>query len=416
MSDTILPLAVWESGTNQNSIPANDNALRLEALSRLVISMDEDSPPGGVEDGNVYIVGDAPSGAWAGFDPDDITIFKEGTWYAWAPVLGLVVNVAGVQKQYEPSSTGGWADIGGGGGGAVASVNGQTGIVSLAADDIPITDTGGFFSSSDIEGALQELGPLLGGSSGPSIGVQYVSDTGSTADSDPGAGLLKWNNASQASATIIYIDDATDDGADMTAMWPALDPNGFLYLQSATDQDVWSINLITSVVDAAGYAKIGVTRIAGNGSFTDADPMKVTFDAGFTAAGVSSVNSKTGAVLEPQSFIVAISDLTTNLATGTNKGYFVMPYNFTLQEVQASVLVAQTAGSILTFDINVNGTTILTTKLTIDNSERTSITAATPPVIASSSIAKGDIVSFDIDQVGTPLAKGALISLIGYPT
>lgn len=117
---------------------------------------------------------------------------------------------------------------------------------------------------------------------------------------------------------------------------------------------------------------------------------------------------------EVQCFTLVCSDeATTNLATGTDKCRFRMPYGFLLSEVRATVNVAQAAGTVLTFDVNKNGTSILSTKLTIDNAEFTSTTAATPPVISDAVLGDGDLVSVDIDQVGTALAKGLKIQLIG---
>lgn len=112
MSDPILPLAVWEEGTLQNDVPANDNALRLEALSRNVLAAA--NSPAVTTDGTVYIVGSSPSGAFATFTAGDLTIRRGGNWYAWAPTAGVVVNVGGTQKQWTGSA---WADIGGGSGG-----------------------------------------------------------------------------------------------------------------------------------------------------------------------------------------------------------------------------------------------------------------------------------------------------------
>jgi hypothetical protein len=54
-----------------------------------------------------------------------------------------------------------------------------------------------------------------------------------------------------------------------------------------------------------------------------------------------------------------------------------MPYAFTVTDVRASVNTAPTGSTIL-IDINEGGTTILSTKLMIDASEKTSTTAATP--------------------------------------
>ena len=112
MSTAILPLAVWASGTNQNSIPANDNALRLEAMNREIISQAVTAQPGSPSDGDTYIIAGTHTGTqWATFSPKDIAIYRGGTWYAWAPVEGLVVNLAGTQYKYDG---GAWSSAGSG--------------------------------------------------------------------------------------------------------------------------------------------------------------------------------------------------------------------------------------------------------------------------------------------------------------
>ncbi len=106
MSDPILPFAVWQSGTNQNSIPANDNALRSEILNGLVISESTDAQPGSPARGAIYIMTGAASGTqWATFDEFDLAIYDgAGTWHAYAPVEGVVVNVAGTLKRWNGSA------------------------------------------------------------------------------------------------------------------------------------------------------------------------------------------------------------------------------------------------------------------------------------------------------------------------
>jgi hypothetical protein len=90
-----------------------------------------------------------------------------------------------------------------------------------------------------------------------------------------------------------------------------------------------------------------------------------------------------------------------------------MPYAMTLTAVRASVNTAPT-GSVLTVDINEAGTTILSTKLTIDASEKTSTTAATPAVISDSALADDAEITIDIDGVGSTIAgKGLKVWLIG---
>lgn len=117
-----------------------------------------------------------------------------------------------------------------------------------------------------------------------------------------------------------------------------------------------------------------------------------------------------------ESIIIACSDETTALTAGTAKVTFRMPYAFTLTAVRASVTTAPT-GSVLTVDINENGTSILSTKLTIDATEKTSTTAATPPVISDSALADDAEITIDIDAVGGTIAGAGLkVVLIGSRT
>ena len=116
--------------------------------------------------------------------------------------------------------------------------------------------------------------------------------------------------------------------------------------------------------------------------------------------------------------IVALSDETTDLTTGTGKASFHMPFAMTLTGVKASVNTAP-AGQEIEVDINEGGSTILTTKLTIDAGEKTSLTAATAAVIggAGPDLADNAEITFDIDQVGTSTkGKGLKVTLYGYRT
>ena len=110
---------------------------------------------------------------------------------------------------------------------------------------------------------------------------------------------------------------------------------------------------------------------------------------------------------------IAVSDEATALTTGTAKVTFRMPFSFTLTAVRASVTTAPT-GSVLTVDINEGGASILSTKLTIDASEKTSTTAATPTVISDTALADDAEITIDIDTVGSTVAGAGLkVYLIG---
>jgi hypothetical protein len=115
--------------------------------------------------------------------------------------------------------------------------------------------------------------------------------------------------------------------------------------------------------------------------------------------------SPTGNTLEFIQF--AVSDETTSLTSGTTKTTFRMPYAMALTEVRASVGTAPTGSNIIV-DINEGGTTILSTKLSIDATEKTSTTATTPSVISDSSLADDAEITIDIDQIGSTIAGAGL--------
>jgi hypothetical protein len=115
----------------------------------------------------------------------------------------------------------------------------------------------------------------------------------------------------------------------------------------------------------------------------------------------------------PFELVVAASDETTALTAGTAKITFRMPRAVTLTSVRASLTTAQASGNIFTVDINEGGTSILSTKLTIDNTEKTSSAAATPPVISDTALADDAEITIDIDQIGNGTATGLKVMLIG---
>ena len=187
-------------------------------------------------------------------------------------------------------------------------------------------------------------------------------------------------------------------------------------------------------ITTSGTITIGGALIAANGgtgqtSYSTGD---ILYASGATALSKLAVGSDThvltlaggvptwAAPATPanptQNIIVAASDETTALTTGTAKVTFRMPYAFTLTAVRASVTTAP-VGSVLTVDINEAGSTILSTKITIDASEKTSTTAATPPVISDSALADDAEITVDIDTVGSGTAGAGLkVTLIGTKT
>ena len=116
------------------------------------------------------------------------------------------------------------------------------------------------------------------------------------------------------------------------------------------------------------------------------------------------------------SFVIACSDETTALTTGT-KVTFRLPFAFTVTEVRASLTTAGTGANLVTLDFEQNGTTILSTEITIDATELTSTTATTPPVIQTSALTDDASIDCDVVQIDSGgVSAGLKMYLIGYKT
>lgn len=117
----------------------------------------------------------------------------------------------------------------------------------------------------------------------------------------------------------------------------------------------------------------------------------------------------------PYERTITVGDKTTAITTGTAKATFRLTRAMVITDVRASLATAQASGSIFTVDIKQGGTSILSTKITIDNTEKTSVTAATPAVISNTGLIADDTeFIINVDQVGNGTAAGLEVYLIGY--
>jgi hypothetical protein len=113
---------------------------------------------------------------------------------------------------------------------------------------------------------------------------------------------------------------------------------------------------------------------------------------------------------------IACSDEGSALTVGTAKVTLRMPFAFDLSAVRASLTTAQASGSTFTVDVKVGGASIFSTLLTIDNTEKTSTSAAVPAVLNTGTIADDAEITVDITTVGNGSAKGLKVYLIGAPS
>lgn len=181
---------------------------------------------------------------------------------------------------------------------------------------------------------------------------------------------------------------------------------------------VWTLEASAKAVVADGsitYAKIqdvsATDKLLGRSSSGAGDIEEIDC----TAAGRALLDDADAAAQRvtlqiPVEYYVAVSDEVTAITTGAAKVTFYVTRAFTLTSVFAGLTTQGTTGT--TVDINKNGASIFSTLLTIDANEDTSLTAATPAVISTTSFAAGDKITVDIDVAGTN-AKGLKVSLIG---
>ena len=114
------------------------------------------------------------------------------------------------------------------------------------------------------------------------------------------------------------------------------------------------------------------------------------------------------------SFVCACSDETTAISDTGTVLTFYMPYAYTVSEVRASLTTTSSSGT-PTIDINEDGSTILSTKITIDSGDLISTDSTTQPVLSDTALADKSKITIDIDVTGTD-ATGLKVYIIGYKT
>lgn len=255
---------------------------------------------------------------------------------------------------------------------------------TYAQQTVTITD-----ATSTSEDATMKFGVVTAGTVADEVVLDGASFSPNTSDGNAlGTGSLMWSDLFLASGGVINFNNGnmtiTHSASALTVAGGAV--------------SIGNNALTTGTLELANGTANTLSASAGTLSIE-----------GVALATASSVTNKS------ESFCVAASDETTALTTGTAKATFRMPYAFTVTAVRMSVTTAATGANLLTVDINEGGTTIISTKLTTDASEKTSTTAATPAVISDSSLADDAEMTIDIDQIGNTVAGAGLkVCIIGH--
>lgn len=195
--------------------------------------------------------------------------------------------------------------------------------------------------------------------------------------------------------------------------------NACFLLNTGSPAPGGAVTLSVAAVEIGRFTVINNTSQTVTVTITGQPVTAPTVASGSTQTFISDGVNVRAAVSAPSTgtafeLVIAASDESTTLTTGTAKVTFRMPRAVTLSAVRASLTTASSSG-VVTVDINEGGVSILSTAITIDANEKTSTTAATPPVISDSSLADDAEMTIDIDTAGTG-AKGLKVALIGTRT
>ncbi len=155
----------------------------------------------------------------------------------------------------------------------------------------------------------------------------------------------------------------------------------------------------------SGYSPIAqillstATTALGNSTLTD--------ERDFTSAGGNPI----------EAFIIACSDETTALSSGTSVVTMRIPYAFTLTDIRGTLSSAASGATLLSFDVKETGTSIFSTLPTFPSAATTTVGSTAPYVFADTSLADNAVITVDIDSVGSSNSgKGLKVSLIGKKT
>lgn len=96
-----------------------------------------------------------------------------------------------------------------------------------------------------------------------------------------------------------------------------------------------------------------------------------------------------------------LSDLISDLVVGTFLNYFRAPFPLVWSQIPRINTATAPTGSAAVVDVLKNGASVMATKISIDAGSTTSVGAATPAVFSDTTVADNDIISFNLDQVGS---------------
>ena len=295
--------------------------------------------------------------------------------------------------------------------------------------------TNGYFLKTQGAAANPIWAAITGG--GDLLSTNNLSDVANAATARSNLGLAIGTNVQAYDADLAYLASFTPS-ANVKSILNAADYAAIKTLLGvAAASGIASLNASTKVVEDPANATATPTAskivIADAGGKVDGWITAATESAagkvelataaeintGTDATRAVSPDALAGSIHGKRVIQLVISDAsTTPSATGDGKAHCLITSEFNGMNIVAVAGLVTTASSsgTPTFAIrrerSGSAVDVLSTNITIDTTEKTSLTAATAPVINTSNddLATGDILYADLDLVGTG-AKGHLVAI-----
>ena len=164
--------------------------------------------------------------------------------------------------------------------------------------------------------------------------------------------------------------------------------------------------------DLINSARTFLAKQGFGGGLEIKDATDLTKIADFDISGVSTATTRTLTVPDEdvtlgkplEHLVIAPFGQTDDLVVGDLQFDWELTKSYTLAEIPSMFVSTAPTGTGITVDITADGATIFSTLLTIDATEKTSTTAATPAVLSTTVLPAGTIMGINIDVVGSTIA------------
>ncbi len=174
----------------------------------------------------------------------------------------------------------------------------------------PITADSEGFAAFHVAGGSYRIDAVSGGETTTwrYVGIGLASETDgvvagfkfkfsdAVTDSDPGAGFVRFNNATYASITQLYISDINADGIDVSNWLSALS-SGTMIISSVDGAGLLNVSITGAAVDGTDYWKIPVSITVSSDDATFLDGVDIgVATAGDGADGTNGIDGVSGGI------------------------------------------------------------------------------------------------------------------------